>query len=64
MKDPINDTSRQYPRTMQEAFGPYTDNQLDTHVPPKRVEPFIREVQDWALVICAGLVIFVLIVTT
>lgn len=64
MKDPINDTHHKYPRTLQEAFGPYTDNRLDTHGPPKRIEPFIREVQDWALIVCAGLVIFVLIATT
>ena len=55
-----NDTHRKHPHTMQEAFGPYTDNQLNPPARPCRYEPFARQVQDWALIVCLLLVIFTL----
>lgn len=36
--------TRRYPRTMAEAFGPYTSNELH----PMR-EPRARHAQDWIL---------------
>lgn len=40
--------TRRYPRTLQEAFGPYTSNDLQ----PMR-EPRGRHMQDWLLYIVA-----------
>lgn len=40
--------TRRYPRTMAEAFGPYTSNELQ----PMR-EPRGRHAQDWALYVVA-----------
>lgn len=36
--------TRRYPRTLQQAFGPYTDSKLH----PMR-EPRTRHAQDWLL---------------
>lgn len=40
--------TRRYPRTLQQAFGPYTDNTL--HPMP---EPRARRRQDWVLYLVA-----------
>ena len=40
--------ARRYPRTLQQAFGPYTDSTLH----PMR-EPRNRRRQDWALYVVA-----------
>lgn len=50
--------TRRYPRTLQQAFGPYTDNTLH----PMR-EPRTRHAQDWllyavAVVAVAAILIF------
>lgn len=47
--------ARRYPRTMTEAFGPYTSNEL--HPMP---EPRARRAQDLALYICSALALAVL----
>lgn len=51
--------TRRYPRTMAEAFGPYTSNDLQ----PMR-EPRGRYAQDWALYVVAviGLAVVVVVV--
>jgi len=47
-----------HPRTMQQAFGPYTDNQLLPMREPRR-----RTTQDIALVI-VGILALVVVLTT
>ena len=47
--------TRRYPRTLQQAFGPYTDNTLH----PMR-EPANRRWQDWAIYLIAVITLAVL----
>ena len=45
--------TRRYPRTLQEAFGPYTSNHIE--------EPAERHWQDWAVyAVCLFAVLLVL----
>lgn len=48
---------RRYPRTMQQAFGPYTDNRLHPMPEPKRS----HEAADIALYIVALIALLVVI---
>ena len=49
--------ARKYPRTMQQAFGPYTDDRLHPMPDPKRT----HEAADIALYIVAVLAILAVI---
>lgn len=49
--------TRRYPRTLQEAFGPYTTNDLQ----PMR-EPRVRRA-DWALYLVACIALAVIVAT-
>lgn len=57
-----NDTHRQYPRSLQEAFGPYTDSNLEPMPdrPSSVPEPLSRKLQDYAVFLCLLLTIFTL----
>jgi hypothetical protein len=48
--------ARKYPRTMQAAFGPYTDNRLHPMPEPRR-----RFHQDWTMYVVALLAVMVVI---
>lgn len=50
--------TRRYPRTLVEAFGPYTDNVV--HPMP---EPRGRYAQDWAIYIVACIALAVIVAT-
>lgn len=60
----INDTSNRYPRTLQEAFGPYTSSQLHS-IPDNPKESLSRALQDLAICIIgvAAIIIIVLVAT-
>lgn len=49
--------ARKYPRTMQQAFGPYTDDRLHPMPDPKRT----HEAADIALYIVALIAVLVVI---
>lgn len=51
--------ARRHPRTMTEAFGPYTDNQL--HPMPDRSD---YTAGWWIAMVCCAVVTLVLIFTT
>lgn len=49
--------TRRYPRTLQEAFGPYTDHNIQ----PMR-EPRGRHRQDWALYVVAVVALVAIVI--
>ena len=56
----MNNTTRQHPRTLQEAFGPYTSR--DLHPMPKGLQRESRDRfwQDLALVVTTAIGLLVL----
>jgi len=54
----LDDNTRRYPRTLQEAFGPYTSNKIDE--PRKRRIPLVAKLLAVVYVIAVIVVAFAL----